>query len=94
MIIDQSGLGNNAYLEKHATVKAHDDMCGHFADLSGDGDVILVDRTFRGKPRTGITITCWVNLRGSVYGKHSIFSTVRMVSPTNFIGKLLLPQIT
>ena len=88
VIVDQSGKGNNAYLDKGAVVRAHDQMCGHYADLTGNGDIILVDKTFRGKPQTGITIACWVNLRGNELAKHSLFSTVRMVSPVNFIGKL------
>ena len=61
-------------------------MCGHYADLSGDGDIILVDQTFRGKPQTGITIACWMNLQGNVNEKHSLFSTVRMITPVTFIG--------
>ncbi len=88
VIVDQSGKGNNAYLERSALIREHDQMCGHYADLSGNGDIVLVDRTFRGKPRTGITIACWVNLQGNVFAKHSLFSTVRMVSPVNFIGEL------
>lgn len=92
VVVDQSGKGNNAYLDKSAVIRAHDQMCGHYADLSGDGDIILVDKTFRGKPQTGITIACWVNLQGSLMAKHSLFSTVRMVSPVSFIGMLsLLP---
>ena len=86
VVVDQSGKGNNAYLDKSAVVRPHDQMCGHYADLTGDGDIILVDKTFRGKPQTGITIACWVNLQGSLTAKHSLFSTVRMISPVNFIG--------
>ena len=86
VVVDQSGKGNNAYLDKSAVVRPHDQMCGHYADLTGDGDIILVDKTFRGKPQTGITIACWVNLQGSLTAKHSLFSTVRMVSPVSFIG--------
>lgn len=86
VVVDQSGKGNNAYLDKSAVVRPHNQMCGRYADLSGDGDIILVDKTFRGKPQTGITIACWVNLQGDVAAKHSLFSTVRMVSPSNFIG--------
>ena len=89
VVVDQSGKGNNAYLDKSAVVRPHDQMCGHYADLTGEGDIILVDKTFRGKPQTGITIACWVNLQGSLTAKHSLFSTVRMVSPVNFIGMLL-----
>ena len=91
VVVDQSGKGNNAYLDKGAVVRAHDQMCGHYADLTGNGDIILVDKTFRGKPQTGITIACWVNLRGNELAKHSLFSTVRMVSPVSFIGKHFLP---
>ena len=86
VIVDQSGKGNNAYLDKSAVVRPHDQMCGHYADLTGDGDIILVDKTFRGKPQTGVTIACWVNLQGNLAARHSLFSTVRMMSPVNFIG--------
>ena len=87
VVVDQSGYGNNGYLTVGAKIMDHPQICGHYADLTNQGSVILPDKAFVARPRTGITIACWVNIQGDVAGKHAIFTTVRMVGPEQFIGK-------
>ena len=88
--MDQSGNGNHGYFNRQVQIREHPQICGHFADLTNLGEVILSASTFYGKPRTGITIACWVNIQSEVSGKHSIFSTIRRTQENSFIGKLAL----
>ena len=87
MVIDQSGHGNSGYLDKNSLIREHPQICGHYADLSRNGQILISAQTFLSKPRNGISIACWVNIQtDNMNGKHSIFSTVREVSQHNFLG--------
>ena len=88
VVFDQSGYRNNGYLDRHVTIKEHPQICGHYADLSNLGEILFSAQTFLGKPRTGITIACWVNIQTELTGKHSIFSTIRQTGANNYIGKI------
>lgn len=80
-------MGNNAYLNNGAFVAPHRGMCGHFAGLGTSGDILLEDTTFRGKPRSGITVASWVNLARTSRGIHSLFSTARVMTIGQVMGK-------
>ena len=75
IILDQSSMSNNAFLEQDGRIVSHQDACGKVADLARYGDIRLDERTFRRKPRNGISIATWVNLHKSSRGSHSLFST-------------------
>ena len=97
MVLDESDKGNNAFLDKGAFIAPHRGVCGHYASLGKSGDILLEDTTFRGKPRTGITVASWVNLVGSSRGYHSVFSTARVMNIGQIMGKkriLLLCNLT
>ena len=87
IILDESDMGNNAYLNNGAFVAPHRGMCGHFAGLGTSGDILLEDTTFRGKPRSGITVASWVNLARTSRGMHSLFSTARVMTIGQVMGK-------
>jgi len=86
MTIDQSGNGNNGYFNDQVIIREHPQICGHYADLTYMGEVLFSAQTFIKKPKTGITIACWVNIQGDIAGKHSIFSTIRRSVENNYIG--------
>jgi hypothetical protein len=86
VIIDQSGKGNNAFMEKETRIVPYKSLCGHHLDLGYHGNLLLEDITFRTKPKYGISIACWVNLQGTSQGSHSIFSTSKMVNVGQIIG--------
>lgn len=86
MVLDESDKGNNAFLDKGAFIAPHRGVCGHYASLGKSGDILLEDTTFRGKPRTGITVASWVNLVGSSRGYHSVFSTARVMNIGQIMG--------
>jgi len=86
MVVDQSGYSNNGYLDRHVVIREHPQICGHYADLVNLGEIIFSAQTFLGKPRSGITIACWINIQGDLGGKHSVFSTVRQIAVNNYIG--------
>ena len=89
VVIDQSGYSNNGYLDRHALIKEHPQICGHYADLTNAGEILFSAAQFIGKPRSGISISCWVNIQGDLGGKHSIFSTIRQTSVKSYIGTFL-----
>lgn len=86
VVIDQSGWGNHGYLDQNVGIREHPQICGHYADMTTMGEVLLSAQTFLGKPKTGITIACWVNIQGDITGKHSIFSTIRRTVDNSYIG--------
>lgn len=86
VVLDESDKGNNAFLDKGAFIAPHRGVCGHYASLGKSGDILLEDTTFRGKPRTGITVASWVNLVGSSRGYHSVFSTARVMNIGQIMG--------
>ena len=87
VILDESDKGNNAFLNNGAFIAPHRGACGHFASLGKSGDILLEDTTFRGKPRSGITVASWVNLVGTSRGDHSLFSTARVMRIGQVMGK-------
>ena len=87
IVLDESDKGNNAFLSNGAFIAPHRGACGHFASLGKRGDIILEDTTFRGKPRTAITVASWVNLPGTTRGSHSVFSTARVMRIGQVMGK-------
>lgn len=87
VVLDESDKGNNAYLNNGAFIAEHKGMCGHFASLGKSGDILLEDTTFRGKPRSGITVASWVNLARTSRGIHSLFSTARVMTIGQVMGK-------
>lgn len=86
VVLDESDKGNNAFLDKGAFIAPHRGVCGHYASLGKSGDILLEDTTFRGKPRTGITVASWVNLVGTSRGYHSVFSTARVMNIGQVMG--------
>ena len=80
-------MGNNAFLNNGAFIAPHKGMCGHFASLGKSGDILLEDTTFRGKPRNGVTVALWVNLARTSRGIHSLFSTARVMTIGQIMGK-------
>ena len=89
-MMDDSGLGNNAFLEYGARIGSHTTACGYFADLSRAGDVMLEDLTFRKKPEKGVTVAMWVKLVNSTAGSHSLFSTAKSVTSGQITGTSLV----
>ena len=87
IVLDESDKGNNAFLNNGAFIAPHRGACGHFASLAKSGDILLEDTTFRGKPRTGVTVAIWVNLPGTSRGIHSVFSTARVMRIGQIMGK-------
>ena len=87
IVLDESDKGNNAFLNNGAFIIPHSGACGHFANLGKSGDILLEDTTFRGKPRTGVTVASWVNLVRTSRGIHSLFSTARVMSIGQVMGK-------
>ena len=87
VVLDESDSGNNAFLDNGAFIAHHKGICGHFASLGKSGDIILEDTTFRGKPRSGITVASWVNLARTSRGIHSLFSTARVLTIGQIMGK-------
>lgn len=87
IVLDESDKGNNAFLNNGAFIAPHRGACGNFASLGKIGDIILEDTTFRGKPRTAITVASWVNLPGTTRGSHSVFSTARVMRIGQVMGK-------
>ena len=87
IVLDESDKGNNAFLSNGAFIAPHRGACGNFASLGKIGDIILEDTTFRGKPRTAITVASWVNLPGTTRGSHSVFSTARVMRIGQVMGK-------
>ena len=88
MVLDESDKGNNAFLDKGAFIAPHRGVCGHYASLGKSGNILLEDKTFRGKPSTGITVASWVNLVGTSLGFHSIFSTAQVMNIGQIMGKI------
>lgn len=86
-VIDQSGHSNNGFLDQQVVIREHPQICGHYADLTNNGEILFYPDSFFGKPRTGISIACWVNIQGDLSGKHSIFSTVRQNGDKTFLGR-------
>ncbi|KAK2563931.1 EGF-like repeat and discoidin I-like domain-containing protein 3 [Acropora cervicornis] len=86
VILDESDMGNNAFLNNGAFIAPHKGMCGHFASLGKSGDILLEDTTFRGKPRNGVTVALWVNLARTSRGIHSLFSTARVMTIGQIMG--------
>ncbi|XP_022780705.1 uncharacterized protein LOC111321951 [Stylophora pistillata] len=86
VVLDESEKGNNAFLDKGAFIAPHRGVCGHYASLGKSGDILLEDKTFRGKPSAGITVASWVNLVGTTLGFHSVFSTARVMNIGQIMG--------
>ena len=42
--MDQSGYGNNGYLDNGPILREHPQICGHYIDMTEQGTVILPDR--------------------------------------------------
>ena len=94
VVLDQSNMGNNAFLENGARILPRSDLCGHLADLRGSNDIILEDNTFRRKPRDGVTIAAWTNIQGTTKGLHTLFSTAWIVGIGQIMGELALSILT
>lgn len=86
VVLDESDKGNNAFLDKGAFIAPHRGVCGHYASLGKSGNILLEDKTFRGKPSTGITVASWVNLVGTSLGFHSVFSTAQVMNIGQIMG--------
>lgn len=75
VILDTSGYANNGYMMAGTIlVNFPKSACGNAA-YTYCGDILFHGDTFQAKPRDGVTIAAWLNLK-DVAGSHSIFDTI------------------
>ena len=75
MVEDSSGYENNGYMQDGAiVVNFPQSKCGNAA-YTYCGDILFHGDTFQGKPREGITVAAFINLK-DIEGSRSVFDTI------------------
>lgn len=75
VVEDSSGYANNGYMQDGAiVVNFPNSKCGNAA-YTYCGDILFHGDTFQAKPREGVTVAAFINLK-DIEGSRSVFDTI------------------